>query len=448
MKSIIVDIDGTLCPIKKANENYRDLIPYKKMIEKLKEYKEKGFKLVLFTSRNMNTYNCNLDLINKITKPELELWLKEWNIPFDEIVCGKQWPGKEGFYIDDRSIRPKEFLEHDILELNEICNKDRNIDNIVEHTFKVNDTNVKVSSNNPNVIINLIKLFGSYYEETNDKEDIAINYIVGSKRKTNYPIKENNQAEFSYVDKVEDNVNIYMSKYDEQDTDFAKRMFTSILTKTLQQKGYVILHGSCASKHGEGFVISGNKRAGKTVTLLNLLSRGYDYVANDRLALKQEDDHVVVVGIPFSMGIILDDAKKVFDISGLKTARDADKVKVYLNNDDVSKRFNVCVHSVVKLNTILLPKYNADAKSITVDDEPDIISYLGYDNIMTDNSIVENKRFLNELFNVTYTNPDFLNTTNVKRIEQSGETFDELDLYLKELSGDKANVLRLTRTFH
>ena len=69
MKSIIVDIDGTLCPIKKANENYRDLIPYKKMIEKLKEYKEKGFKLVLFTSRNMNTYNCNLDLINKITKP-------------------------------------------------------------------------------------------------------------------------------------------------------------------------------------------------------------------------------------------------------------------------------------------------------------------------------------------------------------------------------------------
>lgn len=157
---------------------------------------------------------------------------------------------------------------------------------------------------------------------------------------------------------------------------------------------------------------------------------------------------MVVVGIPFSMGIILDDAKKVFDISGLKTARDADKVKVYLNNDDVSKRFNVCVHSAVKLNTILLPKYNADAKSITVDDEPDIISYLGYDNIMTDNSIVENKQFLNELFNVTYANPDFLNTTNVKRIEQSGETFDELDLYLKELSGDKANVLRLTRTFH
>ena len=67
---------------------------------------------------------------------------------------------------------------------------------------------------------------------------------------------------------------------------------------------------------------------------------------------------------------------------------------------------------------------------------------------MTDNSIVENKQFLNELFNVTYANPDFLNTTNVKRIEQSGETFDELDLYLKELSGDKANVLRLTRTFH
>lgn len=448
MKSIIVDIDGTLCPIKKANENYKDLIPYKKMIEKLREYQGKGFRIVLFTSRNMNTYNCNLDLINKFTKPELELWLKEWNIPFDEIVCGKQWPGKEGFYIDDRSIRPKEFLEHDFFELNKICNEDRNINNIVEHTFKVNDTNVKVRSNNPNVVINLIKLFGSYYEETNDKEEIAINYIVGSKRKTDYPIKESNQSEFSYVDKIEDNINIYMSKYDEKDKDFVKRMFTSILTKTLQQKGYVILHGACASRNGEGFVISGNKRAGKTVTLLNLLSRGYDYVANDRLALKQENDHVVVVGIPFSMGIIVDDAKKVFDISDCKIARDGDKEKVYLNNDDVSKKFNVCIHSVVKLNTILLPKYNANAKSLTINNEPDMVTYLGYDNIMTDNCVIENKSFLNELFNVAYTNSDFLNRCNVKRVEQSGETFDELDLYLKKLSGEKENVLRFTRTFH
>ena len=34
--NLIVDIDGTLCPIKKTDENYEDLIPYQEIINKLK----------------------------------------------------------------------------------------------------------------------------------------------------------------------------------------------------------------------------------------------------------------------------------------------------------------------------------------------------------------------------------------------------------------------------
>lgn len=448
MKSIIIDIDGTLCPIKKANENYKDLIPYKKMIEKIKEYKEKGFKIILFTSRNMNTYNGNLELINKITKPALELWLNEWSIPYDELICGKQWPGKEGFYIDDRSVRPKEFLEHEFFELNNICDEDRNIENISEYIFKVNDTKIKVRSNDPNVLINLIKLFGSYYEEGFGEEDISINYIVGTKRKTEYPVKENGQSKYGYVNKENNTINVFMYKYDEKDRDFVKRIFTTTVIKTLQQKGYVIVHGACASLYGEGFIISGNKRAGKTTTLLNLLIRGYDYVANDRVALKEDNGHFIVVGIPYSMGIILDDAKKYFDVSNCKKVKDGDKEKVYLNNYDVSKVFNVKVNSVVKLNTILFPIYNKNTKTIKIKDEPNIVSYLGNDNLMTNNCVVENKWFFNKLFDVKYIDPKFLNRAKAKIVEQSGETFDELDMYLKELVGEKANVLRFTRSFH
>ena len=58
--SFIIDIDGTLCPIKEKGERYEDLIPYKEMIKKLKYYKEKGAKIILFTSRNMNSYQGNL----------------------------------------------------------------------------------------------------------------------------------------------------------------------------------------------------------------------------------------------------------------------------------------------------------------------------------------------------------------------------------------------------
>ena len=65
--SFVFDIDGTLCPIKKKDEKYEDLVPYKEMVEKLRFYHDNGARIVLFTSRNMNSYNGNMGLINKNT---------------------------------------------------------------------------------------------------------------------------------------------------------------------------------------------------------------------------------------------------------------------------------------------------------------------------------------------------------------------------------------------
>ena len=110
-KAIIFDIDGTICPIKKENENYSDLIPNKAMISKLIDYKRHGFYIILNTSRNMRTYNGSIGLINKFTAKELWEWLDKHNIPYDEIYYGKPWQGKGGFYVDDKTIRPDEFLK-------------------------------------------------------------------------------------------------------------------------------------------------------------------------------------------------------------------------------------------------------------------------------------------------------------------------------------------------
>lgn len=44
---------------------------------------------------------------------------------YDEVVIGKTWCGTDGFYVDDRAIRPSEFVNlsyQEILEL--ISNKD------------------------------------------------------------------------------------------------------------------------------------------------------------------------------------------------------------------------------------------------------------------------------------------------------------------------------------
>lgn len=119
--SFVFDIDGTLCPIKKKEEKYEDLIPYQNMIEKLRYYKQNGAKIILFTSRNMNSYQGNLGLINKNTAKVLLKWLDKWDIPYDEIIYGKPWPGKKGFYVDDRTIRPDEFLNCSVEEMEHIC---------------------------------------------------------------------------------------------------------------------------------------------------------------------------------------------------------------------------------------------------------------------------------------------------------------------------------------
>ena len=123
--TIIMDIDGTLCPVKGKEERYEELIPYAAMVEKLRAYHEAGAKIVLFTSRNMRTYSGNLGQINTHTAPVLLEWLRKWEIPYDEIIYGKPWPGKVGFYVDDRSVRPDEFMRYKPEELMEVCKSSR-----------------------------------------------------------------------------------------------------------------------------------------------------------------------------------------------------------------------------------------------------------------------------------------------------------------------------------
>lgn len=123
--TFIIDIDGTLCPIKAKHERYEDLVPYADMIKKIRFYKDNGAKIVLYTSRNMNSYQGNIGLINANTAKIILAWLDKWEIPYDEIIYGKPWPGHEGFYVDDRAVRPNEFINCTPEELKKICEDSR-----------------------------------------------------------------------------------------------------------------------------------------------------------------------------------------------------------------------------------------------------------------------------------------------------------------------------------
>lgn len=37
-------------------------------------------------------------------------WLAAHDVPYDEVHVGKPWCGTEGFYVDDKAVRPSEFV--------------------------------------------------------------------------------------------------------------------------------------------------------------------------------------------------------------------------------------------------------------------------------------------------------------------------------------------------
>lgn len=119
MKRLVFDLDDTLT-INTSGISYADKLPNLPVIQKLREYKKQGFEIIIQTARNMYTYNGDIGKINANTLPIIIEWLKKHEIPYDEIYVGKPWCGKEGFYIDDRAIRPSEFISMSFNEITKL----------------------------------------------------------------------------------------------------------------------------------------------------------------------------------------------------------------------------------------------------------------------------------------------------------------------------------------
>jgi len=123
--TLVMDVDGTLCPTKKPGQDYQALVPHHAMVRRLSEWRRRGHRIVLFTARNMRTYDGDLAKIHRHTAPILVAWLERWKIPYDELVFGKPWPGENGLYVDDRAVRPDEFLDLTRAELQALIDRSR-----------------------------------------------------------------------------------------------------------------------------------------------------------------------------------------------------------------------------------------------------------------------------------------------------------------------------------
>ena len=116
MKSIVIDLDHTICipnlDMPDTYHRYAKAKPVKEIIDKMKDLKYNGFKIVIATSRRMVTNSVDINKIIEDVGQVTTDWLKEHDVPYDELIWGK--PYSSTYYVDDKAMTPSSFLEWDI----------------------------------------------------------------------------------------------------------------------------------------------------------------------------------------------------------------------------------------------------------------------------------------------------------------------------------------------
>jgi len=99
---ICIDLDGTICELRKNHQSYSDILPKKGAAEMIEKLRKNGHTIIIYTARNMKTQNHNVGkVVKNIGKITLD-WLEKYQIYYDEIFFGK--PNAD-LIIDDRCFR-------------------------------------------------------------------------------------------------------------------------------------------------------------------------------------------------------------------------------------------------------------------------------------------------------------------------------------------------------
>jgi capsule biosynthesis phosphatase len=98
---IVIDLDGTICELKKPHQTYADVLPMPGAAEAIRKLKQSEHTIIIHTARNMKTQNGNVGkVVANVGQVTLD-WLERNGIVYDEIVFGKPYGD---IYIDDLAL--------------------------------------------------------------------------------------------------------------------------------------------------------------------------------------------------------------------------------------------------------------------------------------------------------------------------------------------------------
>lgn len=99
---ICIDIDGVICELRAADQNYADLRPISGAMEVIRRLRDDGHYIILQTARHMKTTESNVGAVIARQGMVTLKWLADNGIEYDEIYFGKPWAD---LYIDDNALK-------------------------------------------------------------------------------------------------------------------------------------------------------------------------------------------------------------------------------------------------------------------------------------------------------------------------------------------------------
>lgn len=111
---IVIDMDGVLCKIKQPGQAYTNVEPIEGAADRLRQFRSAGHTVVIYTARNMATYDGNLGKIMKNVGMITLEWLEKYGMEYDEIYFGKP---NGHVYIDDRAVHFRDWANLDLNDL-------------------------------------------------------------------------------------------------------------------------------------------------------------------------------------------------------------------------------------------------------------------------------------------------------------------------------------------
>jgi len=109
-KRIVVDVDETLCVV--INRDFANAIPIQPVIDKVNEYYDKGYEIVINTARGQNSCKTPEEMQKKYGQVTKE-WLEKAGVKYHKLEIG--YKQNADMYVDDKAIDPDAFVRKRVL---------------------------------------------------------------------------------------------------------------------------------------------------------------------------------------------------------------------------------------------------------------------------------------------------------------------------------------------